>query len=221
MTGDGRTAQRRREILAAAEKVFSARGYAAARVDDVAAEAGLAKGSLYNYFRSKQELFTQVFYEAIAPDEADVDRILSADLPAGEKLESVLDTWGRRLEYFTHIGGLMLEFWATAARQDASGQLAGVFRDLYARSRERIGRIVAEGVASGEFSRDVAPRLAASLIVAMVDGICVQSILGMGVNVDAEFLAAMKRNILARLTAGPKEAGSRGADAGGERHEEA
>ena len=63
--------KRRESILLAAQKVFNARGYSAATVDEVACAAGVAKGSVYNYFDSKQALFNQVFQTAMATMQAD------------------------------------------------------------------------------------------------------------------------------------------------------
>lgn len=51
---------RRADILAAALDVFAEQGYAAARLDDVAAKAGVAKGTLYLHFESKQDLFEKL-----------------------------------------------------------------------------------------------------------------------------------------------------------------
>jgi AcrR family transcriptional regulator len=51
--------ERRGEILAAARKVFARRGYEAATLEEIADRAAYAKGTLYNYFRSKEDLFQQ------------------------------------------------------------------------------------------------------------------------------------------------------------------
>src|SRR5208337_3371299 len=51
---------RQAEILAAAFEVFAAHGYEAARIDDVARQAGIAKGTIYLYFRDKEQLFRAV-----------------------------------------------------------------------------------------------------------------------------------------------------------------
>ena len=51
---------RREEILAAAFEVFAAHGFEAARIDDVARQAGIAKGTIYLYFRNKERLFQAV-----------------------------------------------------------------------------------------------------------------------------------------------------------------
>jgi AcrR family transcriptional regulator len=56
------------EIVAAALDVFRARGFAASRLDDVAARAGISKGTLYLYFRNKEELFKAVVRETLLPN---------------------------------------------------------------------------------------------------------------------------------------------------------
>jgi len=56
------------EIVAAALEVFAEKGYAAARLDEIAARAGISKGALYLYFETKGELFRAVVREAAAPN---------------------------------------------------------------------------------------------------------------------------------------------------------
>jgi AcrR family transcriptional regulator len=61
------TDERRRIILAAALEIFSRQGFAAARLDDVAAQAGVAKGTLYLYFPNKQTLFEELIRSYVSP----------------------------------------------------------------------------------------------------------------------------------------------------------
>jgi AcrR family transcriptional regulator len=56
------------EIVSAALEVFAEKGFAAARLDDIAARAGVSKGALYLYFETKQELFEAVVRDAVLPD---------------------------------------------------------------------------------------------------------------------------------------------------------
>src|SRR5262245_17938042 len=58
---------RRQAILKAALKVFAAHGFEAARLDDVAKRAGVAKGTLYLYFRAKEALFEALVRSAVTP----------------------------------------------------------------------------------------------------------------------------------------------------------
>lgn len=61
-----RAAQRRREILIGAARAFAQRGYEAANMDQIAHECGLAKGHIYHYFRSKEEIFTEIRVDAVS-----------------------------------------------------------------------------------------------------------------------------------------------------------
>ncbi|WP_346427338.1 TetR/AcrR family transcriptional regulator [Caulobacter sp. 17J65-9] len=60
------------EIVAAAFAVFAEKGFAAARLDEIAARAGVSKGALYLYFETKEELFHAVVRDAVAPNVAQV-----------------------------------------------------------------------------------------------------------------------------------------------------
>ena len=199
MDASSHLAERRRAIIAAAEKLFDANGYAATTVDAVAAEAGIAKGSVYNYFSSKQDLFASVFAEAIAGDEADIETLVVEPIPASEKLERLLDYWLARVGEYKRIGRLVLEFWTTAARDDREGEFAAAFKGLYDRARGRIAAILDEGIQTGEFGAQSSPDDVVSLIMACMDGIVVQSILDVGVTVDSDFMTALKRTILASV----------------------
>jgi AcrR family transcriptional regulator len=63
-----RKAERPGEIAQAALAVFAEKGFAAARLDEIAARAGVSKGALYLYFATKEDLFRAVVHLAIAPD---------------------------------------------------------------------------------------------------------------------------------------------------------
>jgi AcrR family transcriptional regulator len=70
------------EIVQAALEVFAEKGFAAARLDDIARQAGVSKGALYLYFETKEELFRAVVRQSIAPNLDVVEAILGQpDLP--------------------------------------------------------------------------------------------------------------------------------------------
>lgn len=198
----GQMEKRRRDILAAAERVFDANGYAATTVDAVAAAAGVSKGSMYNYFRNKLDLFTQVFSEAVARNEREAATFLTGSGSATEKIEALLAFWAGRLEHDRRLGGLLLEFWATAARQGQGGEMASWFSEMYARWRGMIQAVIAQGKDEGVFTVPDAA-VAAALMLAVLDGIMVQTILSTGLKVDDEFLAALNRAVFNSLMAKP------------------
>lgn len=195
---------RRQAIIAAAEEVFDAHGYAATTVEQVAAKAGISKGNIYNYFRSKEDLFEQVFVNVVASLEADALQIFREKLPATEKLKRLLDYRFSNMENCKHIGRLLLEFWATAAREQW-GSLATTLRQMYDRWREEVTSVLAEGVAQGEFSSEANSPIAAALIVALLDGVEVESLLGFGANLDDQYRSTLKEAVLAALSVGKRQ----------------
>ena len=196
-------AKRRSEIIVAASRVFDANGYAATTMDAVASEAKVAKGSLYNYFPSKHSLFVQVFTVALGEDEQANEMLLTQPMSASEKLRQYVDFWFSRLEHYKRIGGLILEFWASAARDDREGEMSSIFQQLYSRWHGRISAIITEGVKSGEFRNDLNIPAAAVSILAATDGITLHTIMNVGVEFDSGALETMKQGILAGLTAPP------------------
>jgi AcrR family transcriptional regulator len=66
------------EILAAALDSFAARGFAATRLEDVAARAGISKGTLYLYFKSKEELFEAVVRATLLPNLARIEALAAS-----------------------------------------------------------------------------------------------------------------------------------------------
>lgn len=63
-----RKADRPDEIVAAALEVFAEKGFAAARLEDIAARAGVSKGAIYLYFATKEDIFRAVVEQGVAPN---------------------------------------------------------------------------------------------------------------------------------------------------------
>lgn len=73
-----RKAERPDEIVAAAFQVFAEKGFAAARLDDIAAQAGVSKGAIYLYFATKEDIFRAVVEQAVAPNLGRVQGAIAA-----------------------------------------------------------------------------------------------------------------------------------------------
>jgi AcrR family transcriptional regulator len=81
--------QRRRQIFEAAAELFSHSGYHGVTVDSIAQRAGISKGNLYWYFRSKQEIFRLLLDHATEELYTPVARTLESDLAPREKLRAL------------------------------------------------------------------------------------------------------------------------------------
>jgi len=192
---------RRKEILDAAMTAFDRQGYAATTMDDVASAARISKGSIYNYFQSKQDLFTQLFDRAISQDEANVDALLATPAPAGQKLCALLDYWHHGLEVDLRINRLTLESWAAAAREAGSPALAESLHAAYERWIARISQLIQAGVNRGQFESTVKPKVSATLFIGLINGLVLHAILGIGSPVDQELLTTFKNLFLTGLGA--------------------
>jgi AcrR family transcriptional regulator len=90
-------AERREAILAAALEEFSTSGFAATRLDDVARRAGVAKGTIYLYFRDKETLFQELVRATLSPVVGAIEAARMADLPARAVAEAVADLFVREI----------------------------------------------------------------------------------------------------------------------------
>ncbi|MBV9558111.1 MAG: TetR/AcrR family transcriptional regulator [Pseudolabrys sp.] len=86
-----RSVERRDAILAAALDEFSTQGFAAARMDDVAKRAGIAKGTVYLYFRDKEDLFQELIRTMLTPVVGSIEALRDADVPISALSERMVD----------------------------------------------------------------------------------------------------------------------------------
>jgi len=86
-----RAEDRPREICAAALDIFAEKGFAAARLDEIARRAGVSKGTLYLYFHNKEDLFRAVVRDTVAPNvEVVRGMVEGVDLPFAEIVRMLL-----------------------------------------------------------------------------------------------------------------------------------
>ena len=90
-----RSAARREAILSAALAEFSARGFAATRLDDVARRAGVAKGTIYLYFRDKEALFQELIRAMLTPLVGIIEALQKADVPMPVLADRIVDVFVR------------------------------------------------------------------------------------------------------------------------------
>jgi AcrR family transcriptional regulator len=92
-----RSAARREAILAAALDEFSERGFAAARLDDVARRAGVAKGTIYLYFSDKENLFQELIRAMLAPLVSALEAMGAVDMPVPALADHMADLFVREI----------------------------------------------------------------------------------------------------------------------------
>ncbi|HXD22953.1 MAG TPA: TetR/AcrR family transcriptional regulator [Gemmatimonadaceae bacterium] len=156
--------ERPQQILDAALSVFAEHGIDAAKLEEIAARAGVSKGTIYLYFPSKEELFREVVRQRVGPAIANAD---SASL-SEETAEGQLKVFIARQ-------------WECLGLQDSEGWIRLVMLELHkypdlatfhwnevvTRSNTILSNIISRGIASGEF-RETDPHVAAQMVKAVV-----------------------------------------------------
>jgi AcrR family transcriptional regulator len=137
------------ELIEAALACFAERGFAATRLDDIAAKAGVSKGTVYLYFPSKEELFKAVIRETVLPNLERAETLLAAaDLPSAEYLRRLVEFMTGRMA--SSPIGIIPKLIITEA-----GNFPDIARfyldNVVHRGFALIGRILERGIESGEF----------------------------------------------------------------------
>ncbi|HEY5492260.1 MAG TPA: TetR/AcrR family transcriptional regulator [Gemmatimonadaceae bacterium] len=211
-----RPGERPGEILDAALRVFAARGYSATRLEDVAAAAGVTKGTIYYYFKNKEDILDRLVASRNQEVFADLKTLMgSITGPASSKLRLLMRKgFGEPTDesrQLLHV--VFLELHADAPQ-------------VFARSVQRklvkgwtlVARLIALGKKSGEFRQDADAEVAARVFTS---GLVLQQLWrgGMGLDkldpfdkdrmVDSTielFLHSLRPTVLVRAAAGKRRA---------------
>lgn len=148
-------AMRREAIFAAALDEFSARGFAAARLDDVAKRAGVAKGTIYLYFNDKDALFQELVRHELGP----VIAAITMPVPPAASLRSAFENF---------VGLFVHEIYETRRRDVlrlvmTEGARFPAIADFYycevvAPALKAMRRLIVRGLASGEIRHEALRR---------------------------------------------------------------
>lgn len=162
-----RVEQNREEVLAAARRVFLARGYTGASLDAIAEEAGFSKGIVYSQFDSKADLFMALLERRI--DERAAENEAIARRTRGfEGLRALLRA-GRRHEEAEMAWGLLLhEFRVQAARDPALNRR---YVAAHARATERLAALLARLYQDEGMTPPAPPRALAAIVMAVGTGL--------------------------------------------------
>lgn len=160
--------ERKNQIHQAALTCFNRKGYHWATMDDIVAESGLSKGTLYWYFSSKRELFVSLLEEAM--DQFGIEwaaMINNPQLSATEKLTASLAFFKTEMVKMPPVINILLEAWSLLRHDE---EVESYLSEFYKPYVDRMTGIIEEGIASGEFDSD-SPSDSAVVIVTLFDGI--------------------------------------------------
>jgi AcrR family transcriptional regulator len=142
-----RAAERRAAIIAAGLDEFTARGFAATRLDDVAKRAGVAKGTIYLHFKDKEALFQELVRTALVPV---IGNLMAAPAAGGsvrDVLERFAETFVREVAE-TKRGDIVRLIMAEGARFPSLADF--YFREVVSRGIAGMRKLIEYGIARGE-----------------------------------------------------------------------
>jgi len=179
---------RTESITAAAVRVFAAKGFAHATMQDIATEAGLSAGAIYRYFHSKEEIIEAMGEEMVRKN-AIVGEMRAAD-NTGEILNGLADLFFSSLrDPATFLGECVeLELWAEARRNPRVREsLQRGFDGLF----EQFTEIIRDAQGRGDINPALDPRAVARVMMASFEGLVIQLATGHDVDVP-RYVEALK-----------------------------
>jgi AcrR family transcriptional regulator len=177
-----RAAERRQAILEAALDEFVARGFAAARLDDVARRAGVAKGTIYLHFKDKEALFQELIRAALVP----LIGRLAAPPPAGGSVRAALEGFARTFAQevvTTRRGDIVRLIVAEGARFPAIADF--YYREVVSRGLAGMRALIELGIASGEIRQQGLTRFPQIVVAPAIVAVIWQGLFGRHSPLDA------------------------------------
>ena len=176
----GTGGDKRERILAAAERIFAQRGFFHARVSEIAREAGVADGTIYLYFKSKDELLISLF-------ESRMERVVvslgaaieSAGPSARDRLVAFLDTYAHMV-----VDNPALAEVLTVELRQSSKFMKEYQSRQFGDFLRLLAGLVSDGQEAGEFSRELPAPVVARAIFGMLDELALAWLLGRGEKFD-------------------------------------
>ena len=160
----------KRKLLTSALEVFSRKGYAATRLDDIAKQANVTTGAIYHHFGGKSQLYIELVEES----SKGINRLASQIIEEGGKPASVLRRLLVRLfQYIEEDAEYRAVVELSLNKTGVAPELASIMEQTI-KGRRMLGQffaqLIKEGIQTGEFRADVSPDDAALTLVGFMNG---------------------------------------------------
>jgi AcrR family transcriptional regulator len=176
---------RRTEIVRAAWELVAERGVDAVRIQDIAASVGTSTGTIHYYFRDRADILAAALEFSAKRFTRRKARQVPDEVPYLERILILIDSQlvgeSTRQEW-----AVWIEFWGEATRQERFAELN---REVYTQWRNLVADQVRGGQQVGEFPADVVPEDFATDLIALMDGLGIQTML-QGPKMSPEYMRA-------------------------------
>jgi AcrR family transcriptional regulator len=174
--------KRRKDILAAALRAFSEKGYDKTSIDDVVRVTGYSKGTIYWYFENKQVLFTALMEFVVDQMFTRFDEVFSSvqTMTPHEAIAAIFQGVDALLDMNPKVASLTVDFMLQGLHYPDMQKKYG---EYYARYIDELGAIIQRGIDAGKF-RPVDARSAAAALIGMGDGVMLQALIADQISLD-------------------------------------
>jgi AcrR family transcriptional regulator len=152
--------ERKVQIINAAEDVFTKKGFAEARMDDIAEETGLSKGTLYNHFKSKDDLIIAILDRIFQREFKSFEQVDFSAQSATETVTLFADSIARDIKLMLRLMPVAYEFLALAFRNKVVQKALKVYVNRY---MDVLIPMIQRGIDSGEFKQVNAKEVAIAM----------------------------------------------------------
>ncbi|HGY10858.1 MAG TPA: TetR/AcrR family transcriptional regulator [Desulfobacterales bacterium] len=143
--------QRRKEIIHAARKIFSKKGFNTATMEEIAMEAELSPGTLYLYFKNKEELHTSLSIEILKYLSDEIQKVVSQDISVEEKIDKFRDVFIGVYEYDSNILINLFHLQSGEMLKNISDEVLQQIKTHSVMAHGAIIDVVKEGIEQGIF----------------------------------------------------------------------
>ena len=161
------------QIIEAAVRIFARKGYYNARVADIAREAGMAAGTIYLYFKTKDDILVSLFREKMARFVEALRKAMAEEPDAGAKLRRLVLLHFQMLEQNPELAEVV-----QVEQRQGQKFLRGASAHEIAAYFALIGSVLEEGMAQGQFRRDVPLKVAVKALFGAMDQMATSWVLG-------------------------------------------
>jgi AcrR family transcriptional regulator len=143
--------KRKIEIIEAARKVFSGKGFKNATMEEIANEAELSTGTLYLYFKNKEELHTSLSIEILKYLKSEIQKVVDQDISVEEKIDMFHDVFIRIYSYDPNILINLFHLQSGESLKTLSDEVLKQIKEYSITAHGNIVDVVKEGIAQGVF----------------------------------------------------------------------
>jgi TetR/AcrR family transcriptional regulator, fatty acid metabolism regulator protein len=181
---NGKDKGKRERILQSAMRVFASKGFYGAKVSDIAEDAGVADGTIYLYFKSKDDLLISLFEEQMERVNAELARAMEGVRSAPEKLRSFIHAYMELVAANRHAAEVI-----TIELRQSAKFMKEYRNPRFAEFLKALAAVIDDGQRHGTLRADIPPPIAARALFGALDELALMWVTGRGDRFDIRKIA--------------------------------